>query len=139
MKRAVFLIAALLGIVFTIDSCTKNLKEYEIEIEIVNNSSFSISGDLWYVPFEVAPGEVYTHRSFYSSTLHENPTPSEIRIVGPRVLTVDGTSYTWKSGRSDDFFSYLGWDRTSFRDGFICRMVLTDEAIADMLSHADPS
>ncbi len=139
MKRVVFLIAALLGIVFTIDSCTKNLKEYEIEIEIVNNSSFSISGDLWYVPFEVAPGEVYTHRTFYSSSLHKNPTPAEIGIVGPRVLTVDGTSYAWKHGRSDDFFSYLGWDITPFGDGFICRLVLTDEAIADMLSHADPS
>ena len=139
MKRTFFLIAALLGIVLAINSCNK-IKEHELEIEIVNNSSSSISGDIQFLPFEIAPGKVYTRRTFYGSTLQKNPTASEIGIVGPKVLTVDGTSYTWKSGQSEsDFFSYRGWDITSFGDGFICRLVLTDEAIADMLSHADPS
>ena len=139
MKRTFFLIAALLGIVLAINSCNK-IKEHELEIEIVNNSSSSITGDIQYLPFEIAPGKVFTKRMLYGSTLHENPTPSEIGIVGPKVLTVDGTSYTWKSGQSEsDFFSYRGWDITSFGDGFICRLVLTDEAIADMLSHANPS
>ena len=139
MKRTISLIAALLGIVFAINSCNK-IKEHELEIEIVNNSSSSISGDIQFLPFEIAPGKVYTRRTFYGSTLQKNPTASEIGIVGPKVLTVDGTSYTWKSGQSEsDFFSYRGWDITSFGDGFICRLVLTDEAIADMLSHADPS
>lgn len=138
MKRTFFLIAALLGIVLAINSCNK-IKEHELEIEIVNNSSSSIAGDIQYLPFEIAPGEVFTRRMFYASTLYKNPTPAQIGFAGPRELTVDGTSYAWKSGRSDDFFSYLGWDITPFGDGFICRLVLTDEAIADMLSHADPS
>ncbi len=139
MKRTFFLIAALLGIAIAISSCTKNIKDYECEIEIVNSSSSLVSGDFQFVPFELAPGEVFTRRMFYASTLYKNPTPAQIGFAGPRELTVDGISYTWKSGRSDDFFSYHGWDITSFGDGFICRLVLTDESIADMLSHADPS
>lgn len=138
MKKAIIVVAALLGIMPVMNSCTEKNYSIETKVEIVNNSSSRLSGTVFMdaQTFDLAPGESYSYSEFHQSKV-ESPDASSVSVMGPRELTVDGKNYRVKDSIEKDFFGLYGWDVTPLGNGFLIKIKFTDEGLANLLLNAD--
>ena len=139
MKKKLFILTALFGIMLLAESCKEKYSPYEIMVEIVNQSSKRVSGtlNLGACPFALAPGETFS-TSINGMSREERPNAPSVSVIGPKELIVDGERFVLKSSVSaNDFFDLYGWDVTSRVNGFLFKMNLTDKILGDMLSNAD--